>query len=428
MVVRKMLEVLGAAWTSLSDDEKDSCEPLKTLYWLPAEGDAKAWHKPNEMHAAYRKPLFASQAKFIDIPLTLQRQISDFLRYFGLNVNPHARLVVRHLLRCSERNVPPPSGIYQWLNDNANSTDLRKLKESPCLWVEGRYFSPKQAYWGSHFFGSYRIQLGPDLRSFQRLLSALEIRESPEFDDAIDVLKEVSGDVGSGFAGDEEESVVLQCWLMLSSAVDSGELASSRLKNNLQDTKCVPNNLRQLIRPSWTFFEDRPSLVDKFPEVLEGNVIGRKDRTWTAMEAAGVMPLSRAVHGMLVDTANPRSDEEMKRRIVERAILIKSICEDASNGIHRDGTGDSLDEMLKTIRLVRTDQFTVKWRLQAFDREWTTPAEQATAHWNIEDGTIYFAQWERRTSPLVCSCEGVDACGDPPSAACLSITGVEGHS
>lgn len=398
--VCRMLEVLGAAWTRLSEDEKESCAQLRTLHWLPAEGDAKAWHRPNELHAAYRKPLFASQADFIDIPLTLQRQISEFLRYFGLNVNPHPGLVVRHLLRCSERNVSPPSGIYQWLNDIADPADLQQMKESACLWVGKRYFSPRQAYWGSHSFGNFRVQLGPDLRSFQRLLSALEIRESPDFNDAIEVLKEVSAEVGNGFAGEEIESVILQCWLMLSDALKSGEIDSSHLKNDLQNTKCVPNNLKQLKRPSWMFFEDRPSLVDKFPKQLEGNVIGRIDRAWTAMEAAGVAPISQAVHRILVDAENPRSDEEMKKRIVQRAILIKTICEDASNGIYGNGTGDSVDEMLNEIRLVRTDQFTVKWRLQAFDRKWPdTSPERAVAYWEGESEALYYSQPEGGVPP-----------------------------
>ena len=399
-IVHRMLEVLGAVWTSLSDYERESCEQLRNLHWLPSEGDAKAWHRPNELHAAYRKPLFASQADFIDIPLTLQRQISDFLRYFGLNVNPHPRLVVRHLLMCSERNVPPPSGIYQWLNDNANPADLKQMKDFPCLWVGKRYFSPKQAYWGSHSFGNYRVQLGPDLRSFQKLLSALEIRESQDHHDAIEVLKEVSAEVGNGYAREEIESVVLQCWLMLSDALKSGLLDSNRLKNDLQNTKCVPNKLKQLKRPFQMFLEDRPSLVDKFPQQLEGNVIGRIDGAWIAMEAAGVAPVSQAVHRILVDTENPRSDEEMKKRIVQRAILIKTICEDASNGIHGNSKGDSVDEMLNEIRLVRTDQFTVKWRLQAFKREWQdTVPEPAVAYWKGKDETLYFSQPEGGIPP-----------------------------
>ena len=392
-IVRKMLEVLGTLWTRLSETQRESCELLRTLKWLPAEGDKDDWHRPNELHAAYRKTLFASQAKFIDVPLPLQQRISEFLRYMGLNVTPHARLVVRHLLRCSEKSVPPPSGIYQWLNENANPTDLQQLKVSPCLWVGGRYFSPKQVYWGSHSFGNFRVQLGPELRSFQKLLSSLEVRESPNSDDAMEVLKEVSVEVGSGPIGDEEESVVLQCWVMLTDALNSGVLDYGRLQGSLGDTKCVPNRLRQLHRPSWMFFEDRPSLVDKFPELLKGNVVGRIDRAWIAMEAAGVKPLSQVVHGVLVDTINRRSDVEMRRRILERAILIKSICEDASNGRHSSGVGESFEEILDAIRLVGTDHFTVKWKLEAFDREWPhTPPEQATAHWNSEDVTIYFAQ------------------------------------
>ena len=399
-IAQKMLEVLGSAWASMSDTDRESCEHLRTLRWLPAEGDTREWHSPGELHAAYQKYLFASQAKFIDIPLPLQQRFSDFFRYFGLNMNPHPRLVVRHLLSRSGRRLPPPRSVYQWLNDNASAGDLKPMGESSCLWVGDRYFSPKHAYWGNHPFGGFRVQLGSDLRAFQKLLSALEIRESPDFSDAISVLKEVSAELGSGYLNEDEYSVVLQCWVMLSDALDRELLETDHLETSLRDTRCVPNKRDQLHKPSWMYFEDRPSLVVKFPELLEGNVIGRIDRAWTAMAAAGVTPLSQAVHGMLVDTTNPRADEEMKRRVAQRALLIKSICEDASNGVRGNGTGESLDGMLDALRLVRTEQFTVKWRLQAFDREWPhTSPEQATAHWNAEDETVYFAQSEGNLPP-----------------------------
>ena len=392
-IVSRMLEVLGTAWPNLDAVDREFCEQLKSMYWLPAEDDAKSWHKPDELYAAYRKSLFASQAEFIDITLLLQQRISNFLRYLGINLNPQPLRVIRHLLRCCEQNVRPPGGVYQWLNDNAGADDLKQLKEATCLWVEDRYFSPKQVYWGSHPFGRFRVQLGSDLRSYQKFLSALDIRESPDFNDAIAVLKEISAKVGSQHLLPEEESVVSQCWVMLSDALDRKLLEADCLESSLRDTPCVPNKQRQLYKPSWMYFEDRPSLADKFPEQFKGNAIERLERAWTAMEAAGVRPLSQAVHCLLVDTMNPQADKKMKDRITQRAILIKSICEDALNGVQRGKSGCSVDKILNTMELIRTDHLTVRWRLQAFNRDWPdTPPEQASAHWDCENEAIYFTQ------------------------------------
>ena len=399
-IVSRMLEVLGTAWPNLDEVDREFCEKLRSMYWLPAEDDAKNWHRPDELYAAYRKPLFASQAEFIDIPILLQQKISDFLRYLGLNLNPQPLQVIKHLLGCSKQNGRPPGGVYQWLNDNADADDLKQLKESTCLWVEDRYFSPEQVYWGSHPFGRFRVQLGSDLRSYQKLLSALEIREAPDFNDAIAVLKEISAKVGNRNLQPKEESVVIQCWVMLSNAIGMEELEANSLDSSLQNTSCVPNKERRLYKPSWMYFEDRPTLAEKFPDQLKGNVIERTERAWTAMEAAGVRPLSQAVHSLLVDATNQRADEEMKRRITQRSVLIKSICEDASSVVLRNSPRDSVDVTLGALQLIRTDQLTVKWRLQAFNQDWPeTEPEQAFAHWDGEDKAIYFAQPVGSTPP-----------------------------
>ena len=169
-------------------------------------------------------------------------------------------------------------------------------------------------YWGSHPFGRFRVQLGSDLRSYQNFLSALEIREAPDFNDAIAVLKEISAEVGNRNLQPKEERVVIQCWVMLSNAIGMEEFEANSLDSSLQNTSCVPNKERRLYKPSWMYFEDRPALAEKFPDQLKGNVIERIEGAWTAMEAAGVRPLSQAVHSL-----DSRCNESTSRRRNEEA-------------------------------------------------------------------------------------------------------------
>ena len=144
----KMLEALGVRWPEFSASDASSCLPLKTKAWLPGEGDTSRWYSPDELYAAYSKNLFASQARFLDASVRLQQNISGFLAWLGVNPSPRPLQVVRHLLRCSEAGVEPPGGIYDWLNDNAKSSDLREMRGAACLRVQNRYLRPDQVFWG----------------------------------------------------------------------------------------------------------------------------------------------------------------------------------------------------------------------------------------------------------------------------------------
>ena len=190
--VVKMLEALGLRWAEFSASDESRCLPLKTKAWLPGEADASRWYRPNELYAAYNKNIFASQARFLDASVRIQQNIGGFLTWLGVNPSPRPLQVVRHLLSCSKAGVEPPGGIYDWLNDNAKPSDLREMRDAACLRVQSRYLRPDQVFWGSHPFGSYRAQLGPELVRYQSLLEGLGVREKPDFNDAIEVLKDIS--------------------------------------------------------------------------------------------------------------------------------------------------------------------------------------------------------------------------------------------
>ena len=387
-IVAKMLEALGTLWGELEDSEKATVAALRGREWLPAEGDSRKWYKPEDLYAAYNKNLFESQAKFVDVPVLVQQRISPLVAFLGIGRSPEASQVVNHLLKCADLNQAPPGGIYQWLDENAAPKDLERLMGSSCLWVLGRYRSPAQVYWGAHPFGRFRVQLGTDLLSRQKLLQALGVRQSPEFQDAIDVLKELSEESGTALLSQEEQAVVLQCWAILSEALLKGDFIGAYLQEELRDTPSVPNKDGQLRRPSWMFFEGRPGLAGKFPEQLEGNCIPRKERVWTAMNAAGVRTLSTVIQGRINEATNPREIKEIKARITERGGLIRTILDGASHQERSPEVGlISFDDL----HFYSVDELNVVWELRAFNRLWPpTPPEQVQAHLDVDRKAIYF--------------------------------------
>ncbi len=393
-IVVKMLEALGRRWGELDDSDKSRLQRLKNHPWLPAEADTNSWYRPKDLFAAYNKYLFASQGRFLDAPLPIQRNISGFLEWLGVNPSPRPFQVVRHLLTCLDKEKRPPANIYQWLNDNAEPNDLRVLKGTACLWVQEGYLRPDQVFWGSHPFRRYRVQLDSRLRSFQKLLEGVGVREKPDFNDAIEVLKGVSKEAGHGPLEAEDESVVMECWFMLSDAVEREELDAKTLTARLQDIPCVPTKQGRLHPPSWMFFEDWPGLADKFPEALDQNCIPRTERAWAAMEAAGVRPVSAVVRGYVAEKVNPREDNVVSERISGRVDLIRTILIGAGIELQKE------DSVLDDIRFVQVDALTVRWRLRAFNRDWPdSPPEATSAHWDSENRVLFFANRGDRVFP-----------------------------
>ena len=394
--VVKMLQALGLRWGELDASDESRCLPLRTKAWLPGEADANAWHRPDELFAAYNKSLFASQARFLDVPVRIQQNIVVFLEWLGVNLTPRPFQVVRHLLRCSELDADPPGGIYRWLNDNANPSELRGMKDAACLRVQDRYLRPDQVFWGSHPFGRYRVQLTSGLRSYQKLLEELGVREQPDFNDMIEVLKDISEEAGSGDIATEDKNVVIRCWFMLSDALEREELDAGLLNKRLRDVRCVPTKQSRLHPPSWMFFEDRSGLADKFPDQLDQNCIPRTERAWVAMKAAGVRPVSEVVQGYVAECINPREEHGISERVSGRADLIRTILEGAANTAQEEDRTSILDSM----RFIQADELTVRWRLRAFNREWPeSPPESASAHWDSEEEVVFFANRQDGTTP-----------------------------
>ena len=394
--VVRALEALGLRWAELESLDQSTCLSLKTKPWLPEEANTSAWYEPHQLYATYNKTLFASQGKFLDVPPRTQQNIGGFLEWLGVSLSPRPFHVVRHLLTCSKLGVAPPSNVYYWLNDNASPSDLRELQGSACLWVQGRYLRPDQVFWGSQPFAGFRVQLDSGLRSYQSLLEGLGVREGPDFNDAIEVLKDLSEEVGKDTLDPDSERVVIQCWAMLSDALENRNIDAGSLNSRLRDVPCVPTKQGRLHPPSWMFLEDRPGLAEKFLHELEQNCIPRTERAWLAMQAAGVRLVSAVVRGDVEECENRYDDAKISERVSDRASLIRTILEgsDVSTQME-DGTS-----ILDSMRFIRADKLTVRWTLRAFDREWKhATTESVYAHWDSEEHAVFFANRDDGTPP-----------------------------
>ena len=382
--LKEILEALGTSFPTLSEHDKGCYDALQSIEWMPSEGDSSRWHKPDQLYAAYNRGLFESQAKFLDLSVPIQQKISDFLEYLGVNRSPTPFQVVRHLLKCVEEGQAPPNGLYHWLNENAQPSHLLKLRNEACLRIQGKYVRPDQVFWGRHGFGRFRFQLGDDFGSYQKLLRALDIKETPDHADAIEVLSEIGEEVGGSQLKPEDKNVVLQCWMMLEDALQDKVLDAETMKACLHDARCVPktqNDIEMLDMPSRMFFEDRPGYGSKF-ELIRWNLIPRYERISVAMAAAGVKPVSQVVKGEIENATDAREDERLGELIADRKLLIETLLGSTSND-------DAVP--LSGIGFLRAKKLMVKWQLQAFGRTETTIPELESAHLDRHQKAIYFA-------------------------------------
>ena len=136
--------------------------------------------------------------------------------------------------------------------------------------------------------------------------------------------------------------------------------------------------------------------MDKFPGLLDQNCIPRTERACVAMGAAGVRPVSEVVRGYVAGYVNHHEDDGISERVSGRANLIRTILEGAAATVQEEDHASHLDSM----RFIRVDELTMRWRLRAFNREWPdSPPEPAFAHWDNEEHVVFFVNRDDGTTP-----------------------------
>lgn len=385
---RRIESILGylSKWLEQGNSATQLTAP-RTMPWLPARGKVDRWYRPAELYASYQKDLFESQALFLDIPIELQQSASQLLRVLGLNLAPSVDLVVKHLRQCAAHGIPVHNAIYRFLNDKAGDLVINSLRNSKCLWLDAAYKLPEEVFWTEHRFGKYRWRLTEDLRSYHKLLSQLEVKESPDADDALSVLKEISTEfarTNRPLDGDTR-AVLMACWQLLEEALQKAPTLAAKL-NELRSVKCVPNEALILNPPEWMFFENRAGLAQKFEGFLSKNVIARPLGAAHALQTAGVRPLGSAVEVELLECDDPVDDPYMTERLYRRREEIGRVLESQSSG---PKTMAALAQ-LENIKCRVAAALVLRFRLRAFNRELASQPEDVPALYDAQQRTLLY--------------------------------------
>ena len=379
------LKSVARYWVIFSDNEKWIL--AKTKNWLPAIDSFDRWYKPGELFTYENKRLFESQASVLDAPDIIQKELGSVLEDLGIKSVPQPSQVVKHLLKCSQDDIEPAPNVYDWLTEwleDIPDRDLRLLQDSACLYMGGQYLRPDQVFWRHDFGSGFRFQLDPKMKSYSELLQAVGVKEEPDHDDALKVLKEISQKMGNDRLESNDKSAVLQCWAILSRALDQEDIDATTIRDELRNTKCVPNDQEVLYRPSLLFFEDRPRLKGLFELFKNRNsCIQRTEGIYRGMEAAGVRLLSSAISARVCKEEGIHFSEEqsMKDKILERRGLIITILQELSNY-----NGHNI---IDYIRFFSINELRVNWKLEAFNCIEDSESTES-AHFDRNEKAIYF--------------------------------------
>lgn len=366
---------------------------LRTMRWLPARGDHTGWHTPTELYAVYQDYLFDTQARFLDLDRSLQIRARGLIELLGIKVSPVALQVVKHLQSCAARLQPVNHEVYRFLNNHANDPALGALRGTSCLYLDGRYIAPSHVFWGEHGFGHYRYRLSIDLRNYVQLLSRLGVRENPQPEDAIQVLKEISLSFQSSQVSldDEAYTVLITCWRQLSEALERGTIPQWWLAE-LEEIPLIPTEDRLLRSADDMFFDDRPGVADHFriSNFKKAHTTPRISGAWRAMEAAGVRLLSKAVKVTLVECENRAPADDLLTRIQERADLIKRVIE----AHQTDGRPYDLS-LLDRLGVERVSNLAIDYSFRTAQRSYLSDPDHVAAYFDDTCNVLYVQESSR---------------------------------
>jgi len=393
-------QVVGQIFRHLSSRKIEAGEPvlqrLRGVRWLPAREDGSRWFAPNEIYAVYQDYLFASQAKFLAFDRRLQIQGRDFLELLGVQLSATPLQVVKHLQWAAGNSQPVNLEVYRFLNEKAEDLSILQLRGCACLLLEGvGYVTPTDAFWSDHPYGRYRYRLTTELRSYERLFTRLQVRESPTPADALFVLEELAATFQqSGAPLDEHtQGVLLACWQQLNEALERGKLAEDALAS-LRMLPVIPTEDFNLRAPDEMFHDDRPGLAERFKGFKGSYTVARMLGSWRAMESAGVRPLSKAVDVSLVECELPEPAEDVAALLRDRRQLIYRVIEAIKGGSEQVYELELLDR----IQVERVVNLIIQYTVHGTgSQEWTSEAEQVPAHLDSERKIIYI---QRQTSAL----------------------------
>ena len=329
---------LGGLRLDLDEHTRRVYSSLKDLAWLPCE-NSDDFRVHDELHTTDFQRLFESQGKFLNFGIGNRNAARPFLvNWLDVKIQPEPKLVVDHLLWCSEHSQQVHNEVLPWLEERTqeDAAAIELLRDKACIPVgtstdpatgESRcdYLEPNRVFRGPHRFGKFRTQLGETLLRYPSLLTLLGVKESPDADDACQVLIEIGNSHARPAEPLEREvlDIVWHCWGLIDSQLY--RFGGVQLFRRFRDCPVVPNTRGMLCTPDQVLLADSPK-QRYLPQEAESILVERLEGIWEALQDTGVKPLSREI------TAEVLNREELHDRL-EAELEVEQVLRDRTDAL-----------------------------------------------------------------------------------------------
>lgn len=365
------------------------------------------WAVPKDVTHNRVRSLVETVARFPRLSSQFQDKHRDLLVMLRVVDRPKASAVLDHLRQSVKQGGPIDARVYQFLNRALHEGELapsvfKDLKSLKCLYdpKSDKAFKPKDCFSKEHPFGNRRVLVNSDdLTTLTELLRALEIRPSPSWSDAIEVIYEIAHSDAARNKKKisiDDKHVLHAGWRMIDSALRDSQYPTDQVLQQLNRLSGLPVVCRTdtvLASPQRVFFRDREYLAEAFSKCLNAELIRMPQGAIDALTKAGVRKLSEVTEiNVIHDEAASGEADEVKRRIQERASLLLNILETSRASKTKPST-----EEFENLVVIESSQLTVELTFCGFEKPlppvrhpaWAViDRERQILRYRLDDGSI----------------------------------------
>ena len=276
--------------------------------------------------------------------------------------------------------------LAQRLGEIRDDADLQdQLNRLPLIACLDGSFRPAGAVYASRevmaLLGErFHIAEPTDSPSVQALHRWLGVRDEPTAADIVQSLATISRQWAKQPLNAPTQAIVRQCLLRLNTDLTEGKIEPQALAP-LHNLNVIPNRRHILTEPAHLFQADQPDLAAQFAEI-ESYLLSSDDDLTEVTAVLGVRPLSQAIELQINIAKNAAAAVEIQKRIISRRPLIERLLQ------AEDLTGQST-ALLDKLRVVKTTQIDVQYRLSIGDKTLLTPPETVAVKLDSHVNVLY---------------------------------------
>jgi hypothetical protein len=370
---------------------QDAIADLRNIACFPRDGDEEQWHSAADLYAPYRSEAFRTQVYILDF--TSNRLKKELLVELGIATEPETELVIKHLLHCAERNVDPHVFTYQILNERAKDGDsaIQRLKNTRCIYVENQksFVRPNQLYWTAQQLGRYAFSIPANLEGFKPLFLALDVKNSPDTKDYVDLLLDIVGEYfeqGRPIEG-VDRGVYEACLNGIAAGDEEEELEEAELRR-LQKSPSILNLLAQPTHPDELLLQDSEWHAAFFGGELNQALCKPAPELWSLLEHVGVRRLSECAEVALEFVDGDKQPEtSFAEKLLERADIIARLLHDKSTSVRKRIAKALIDLTAFSHEVVR-----IQATVSLGDNQVNAPPSSAQAFYDIDQRNLILAR------------------------------------